>query len=104
MSILKIYELPKINNAILKYRQTLALTIIMYEANSMSRLQLASELYPSNFIKNVPLGEKDSFGTELRKILGRIFFLKCSAKKVLLFCYIGCCSYVYNKPFICTGY
>ena len=45
-NILKIYELPKINNTIPKYCQTLVLTIIIYQANSMSQLQPASELYP----------------------------------------------------------
>ena len=46
INISKIYELPKINNTIPKYCQTLVLTIIIYQANSMSQLQLASELYP----------------------------------------------------------
>ena len=71
-NILKIYELPKINNMIPKYCQTLVLTISIYQANSMSQLHLASELY--SFIENVPLGAKDSSGTKLKKILGRIFF------------------------------
>ena len=71
-NILKIYELPKINNMIPKYCQTLVLTISIYQANSMSQLHLASELY--SFIENVPLGAKDSSGTKLEKILGRIFF------------------------------
>ena len=44
--ILKIYELPKIYNKIPKYCQTLVLTIIIYQANSMSQLHLAFELYP----------------------------------------------------------
>ena len=43
---LKIYELLKINISIAKYCQTLVLTIIIYQVNSMSQLQLASELYP----------------------------------------------------------
>ena len=64
-NILKIYEPPKINNTIPKYCQTLDLTIIIYQANSMSQLQLASELYtPINYIENVLMGEKDSFGTK----------------------------------------
>ena len=64
-NILKIYELPKIINMVPKYCQTLVLTIIIYQANSMSQLQLASELYtPINFIENVLMGEKDSFGTK----------------------------------------
>ena len=71
-NILKAYELPKINNMIPKYCQTLVLTISIYQANSMSQLHLASELY--SFIENVPLGAKDSSGTKLKKILGRIFF------------------------------
>ena len=72
-NILKIYELPKINN-IPKYYQTIFLTIIIYQANSMSQLHLASEIYP--FIENVLLGAKDSLGTKLKKILGGIFFKK----------------------------
>ena len=44
--ILKIYELPKIENTIPKYCQTLVLTIIIYQVNSMSQFHLASELYP----------------------------------------------------------
>ena len=44
--ILKIYELPKIYNKIPKYSQTLVLTIIVYQANSMSQLHLPFELYP----------------------------------------------------------
>ena len=71
-NLLKIYELPKINNTIPKYCQTLVLTIIIYQANSMSQLHLASEIYP--FIENVLLGAKDSLGTKLKKILGGIFF------------------------------
>ena len=43
---LKIYELLKINISIAKYCQTLVVTIIIYQVNSMSQLQLASELYP----------------------------------------------------------
>ena len=50
-NILKIYELPKIYNKILKK----LLTIIIYHANSMSQLHLASEL-----IENVHLGAKNS--------------------------------------------
>ena len=40
-NILKIYELPKIYNKILKK----LLTIIIYQVNSMSQLHLASEIY-----------------------------------------------------------
>ena len=43
-NILKIYELPKINNMIPKYCRILVLTIIIYQANSMSQLHLGSEL------------------------------------------------------------
>ena len=46
INILKIYELPKVNNTIPKYCQTLVLTIAIYQANSMSQLQPPSELYP----------------------------------------------------------
>ena len=44
--ILKIYELPKIYNKNPKYCQTLTLTIIIYQANSMSQLQRAFQIYP----------------------------------------------------------
>ena len=45
-NILKIYELPKIYNNLAKYCQTLVLTIIIYQVNSMSQLHLAFELHP----------------------------------------------------------
>ena len=54
INILKIYELPKIKNIIPKYCQALVLTIIIYLANSMSQLHLASELYP--LLKMCPWG------------------------------------------------
>ena len=44
--ILKICELPKIYYKVPNYYQTLVLTISMYQANSMSQLHLAFELYP----------------------------------------------------------
>ena len=44
-NILKIYELPKIGNKIPKYFQTLFLTIIIYQATSLSQFHLDSELY-----------------------------------------------------------
>ena len=43
----KIYEPPKIDYMIPKHCQTLVLTIIIYQVNSVSQLHLASELYPS---------------------------------------------------------
>ena len=92
-NILKTYELLKINT-IPKFCQTLVLTIIIYQANSMSQLHLASKLTPINFIENVPSGAKDSFGTKFKKNpRWDIFFKKCSAKIVLLFCYIRCYPY-----------
>ena len=63
-NISKIYELPKINNIIPKYCQSLVLTIVKYQAIFMSQLHLASELYPYNFFENVLLGAKYSFGTK----------------------------------------
>ena len=45
-NILKIYKLLKIYNKMPKYCQTLVLTIITYQANSISQLHSASELYP----------------------------------------------------------
>ena len=47
----------------------LLLTIIINQANSMSKLHRVSELYPY-----VPFGSKNSFGTKLKEILGRILF------------------------------
>ena len=44
--ILKIYELSKIYVKKPKYCQTLALPIIIYQANSLSQLHRAFELYP----------------------------------------------------------
>ena len=44
--ILKINELPKVHNKILpKYRETLVITIINYQANSMLQLYLDFEPY-----------------------------------------------------------
>ena len=43
--ILKIYELPEINDEVPKCCQTVILTMIIYQANSMSQLHLAFELY-----------------------------------------------------------
>ena len=44
-NILKIYELPKTYNKILKYCQILFFTIITYQVDSMSQLHLVSDLY-----------------------------------------------------------
>ena len=43
--ILQIYELPKIYNKEPKYCQAFVLTIIIYQANSMSQLHRAFELH-----------------------------------------------------------
>ena len=64
-NILKIYKLPKIDNMMPKYCQTLVLAIIIYQANSMSQLRLASELYP--FFENVSLGPKDPLALNQKK-------------------------------------
>ena len=45
-NILKISELPKTYNKIPKYCQTLILTKIIHQANSLSKLNRASEIYP----------------------------------------------------------
>ena len=66
-NILKIYELSKIYNKILKK----LLTVIIYQVNSMLPLHLASEIY-----WKCTLVFKGLFGTKLKKILGRIFVLK----------------------------
>ena len=63
--ILKIYELPKIYNKILKKLLTMSSTRSILCHNFIWLLK---------FIENVHLGAKDSFGTKLKKILGRILF------------------------------
>ena len=102
-NILKSYELPKINNMIPEYCQTLvlALTIIIYQANSMSQLYLASKRYP--FIENMPLGSKVSFDTKLTKILGRTVFKKLVPKESFFFVASDVVPILYNRPCICTG-
>ena len=66
-NILKIYEVSKTINKILKK----LFTIIIYQIISLSQLHLTSEL-----IENVQLEAKDSFGTKFKKFLVRILFLK----------------------------
>ena len=44
-TILKIHELPKTFSNIPQYCHKLALAIIIYQADSMSQLHLASEIY-----------------------------------------------------------
>ena len=46
--------LLKMYNKNPKYCQTFVLTIIISQANSVFQLHQAFELYPINFIKNVP--------------------------------------------------
>ena len=62
--ILKIYELPKIYNKILKKLLTMSSTRSILCHNFIWLLK---------FIENVHLGVKDSFGTKLKKIQGRVF-------------------------------
>ena len=52
--ILKIYELPKIYNNRSKFCQKLVLTIIIYQANSMSNFIWLLNYTPINFVKNAP--------------------------------------------------
>ena len=63
-NILKIYELPKINHTIHKYCQTLVWTIIIYQTNLCHNFIWLLSYTPINFIENVLLGAKDSFGTK----------------------------------------
>ena len=67
-NILKIYELPKIYNKILKKLSK----IIIYQVIS-------------NFIENVHLRTKDLFGTKLKKILGRILLKNVVPKEPFFF-------------------
>ena len=56
-----------------------------------------------NFIENVHLGEKDSFGTKLKKkkMLGRIFKKKnVVPKESFFFVASDVVPILYNKPFI----
>ena len=64
-NIFDIYELSKIYNKIPKYCRTLALTVIVYQVNSMPHLHLAFELYP--FLENRSYWAKDPFRTKLNK-------------------------------------
>ena len=91
-NISKIYELPKINNIIPKYCQSLVLTIVKYQAIFMSQLHLASELYPYNFFENVLLGAKYSFG--------RVFFQKSLVPKDSFFVASDVVHILYNKPYV----
>ena len=66
----------------------------------MSQLHLASELY----WKYKHLAAKDSFGTKLKEILGRIFFLRnVVPKESLFFVASDVVPILWNKPCICTG-
>ena len=74
--ILNVYELPKIYNKKPKYCQKFVLIIITYQVNSIP-----------NFIwlLNYTPGEQRALLTlNFKKILGRIFFIKCHAKRVPL--------------------
>ena len=95
INILKIYELPKTYNKILKN----LFAIIIDQVNSMWQLHLL------NFIENVQLGAKDFFGTNLKKTLGRIFFLKnVVPKESVFFVASDVVPILYNNPCMCTGY
>ena len=73
-NILKIYELPK------KIKQYLNIAKHLTEQQSSTRPILCHNFIwllnytPINFIENVPLEVKQTFGTKFKKILGRIFF------------------------------
>ena len=59
---------------------------------------------PINFIENVPLEAKDSFGTKLKKNLRWIFFKKIQCQKSpSFFAASDVGPILYNKPCICTG-
>ena len=73
-NILKIYELPKINYSIPKYCQTLVWRIIITRPILCHNFISLLNYNPINFIENVPLGAKNSFGTNFQKILSRILF------------------------------
>ena len=75
----------------------LLLTIIINQANSISKLYRVSELYPY-----VPFGSKNSFGTKLKEILGRIFFKKNVVPKESFFV-ASDVPILYNEPCICNG-
>ena len=83
-NILKIYELPKIYNKILKK----LFTIIIYQVNSMSQLHLVSEILLKMYI-----WEQMTLLALKKKYQVGYFFKKGSVKRVLLFCCIRCCPY-----------
>ena len=94
-NILKIYELPKIYNKILKK----LFKIIIYQINSVSQIHLASDLYGK-----CTLGGKNLFGTKLKKILGRIFFKRNLVPKEPFFLVASDgVPILCNKPCIKTG-
>ena len=83
-NILKIYELPKIYNKILKK----LFTIIIYQVNSMSQLHLVSEILLKMYI-----WEQMTLLALKKKYQVGYFLKKGSVKRVLLFCCIRCCPY-----------
>ena len=74
--ILKIYELPKLYNKMPKYCQTLILTIIIYQANSMSQLHLTFELYPPllTLLKMYPRAKKTLLVLKFKKSQAGYFY------------------------------
>ena len=65
----------------------------------MSQIHLASDLYGK-----CTLGGKNSFGTKLKKILGRIFLKKKIVPKESFFLVASDgVPILYSKPCICTG-
>ena len=83
-NILKIYELPKIYNKILKK----LFTIIIYQVNSMSQLHLVSEILLKMYI-----WEQMTLLALKKKYQVGYFLKKGSVKRVLLFCCIRSCPY-----------
>ena len=62
-NILKIYELPKIYKILKK----------LFTISSPRSILCHNFIWVLNFIENLHLGAKDSFGTKLKKILFRTF-------------------------------
>ena len=91
-NILKIYELPKIYNKILKKLLTMSSTRSVLCHNFIWLLK---------FIENVHLGAKDSFGTKLKKNpRWDNFFKNVVPKDSFFFAASDVAPIVYNKPCI----
>ena len=82
-NILKIYELPKIYHTLK----------IVHNNHLPGQFYVTTSSGFCTLFKIYTWGQRNLLALNLKKILGRILILKCSAKRVLLFCCIRCCFY-----------